>query len=157
MDSLKQYLIGILAAAIIGAIVMHVCDKHLFSANIIKLIVAIFISLNAIAPFLKFDIGSVPDHLQDFDIEANQIAEDAKSAVHKETVAVIIQRTEAYIEEKATLYGATVSADVSISSADSFVPDSVVITGNISPFGKISLKKIIEDDLAIPEDKQTWN
>lgn len=157
MESIREYIVAVLAAVIIGVIIMRICGKHMFSSNIIKLIIAVFISLSIVAPILNIDIGDPSGYFQNFDAEANEIAENAKSEILQETLAVIIQRTEAYIEEKATLYGATISAKVSISTPESLVPDSVVISGNISPYGKISLKKIINDELGIPEDKQIWN
>ena len=157
MDSIKHYLISIFSSALISAIIMRIVGKQGSNSKIIKLVVTVFLSLSIVAPILEIEIEDMTDYIGNIDTDAQKIVSDAQSAALQETVAVIIQRTEAYIEDKATQYGATITATVSISKDDAFIPDAVVINGNISPYGKISLKKIIEDDLGIPEDRQTWN
>ena len=157
MESIKEYLITILAASLISTIVMRIAGKWGTCSNIIKLILAVFLSISVISPILNIEVSDFTELLDSYDGDAEAIISDVQAAVQSEAAAVIIERTEAYIEQKAALYGGEITATVGISDAKTLIPDSVVICGNISPYGKISLKKIIKDDLGIPEDRQTWN
>lgn len=157
MDNIKQYLMSVFIAALIGAIVVRISGKSTLSSGIIKLIVAVFISLTVIVPVMRFEIQDFSGYMAAYDDEAQRIVSEVRSTVMQETAEVIIQRTQTYIEDKAALYGATITAMVTITDTETLIPDSVSISGNISNYGKISLKKIIQDDLGIPEDRQTWN
>ncbi len=157
MEGIKEYLITIIAAALISTIAMRLTEKCGSCSNIIRLILAVFLSISVVSPILKIEIHDFTGFINANEMDAQAIISNAESTAREEAAAVIIERTEAYIEEKAALYGAEITATITISDTSALLPDSVIICGNISPYGKISLEKIIKDDLGIPEDRQTWN
>lgn len=156
MDSIRQYLLTVLCGAFICAIIIRLAGKHHLCANIIRLVASIFLSLSVIAPALKLDLQEITEQFNITEKSGISIVSESQKTVLEETAAIIIERTETYIEDKATMYGANLNASVSISDITTLLPDEVVIHGNISPYGKTVLKNIIEEDLGIPEKKQTW-
>lgn len=156
MEGVRQYLLTVLTAALICSIIVHVSGKQQFNGKIMKLITSVFLSLCVVAPLLKLEVQNISDYIDTTGLGADSIVSDAKDAAINETVAIITERTQTYIMDKAALYGADIRATVSISNPESLMPDSVVIEGSISPYGKTALKKIIIDDLGIPEEKQIW-
>ena len=99
----------------------------------------------------------ITGYMDSFDLDASNIIDDAKSCVEQETVKIIIAQSQAYIEDKAADYGAKITAVVSATDPNTLVPDAVTISGNVSPYTKNLLQRIIYEDLGIQEDKQTWN
>ena len=128
-----------------------------FISKTIRLVVAVFLSVSIIAPALKLEIKYFPENIDVINSDANTIVSDSQALITNEITSVITQRIESYIEDKAALYGATINASVNMKDTSPYIPDTVVINGNISPYGKISLKKIISEDLGIPEAQQIWN
>lgn len=156
MNGIREYLITVLSASIISAIVIHITGKNQLYSSIIKLVTAVFLSVCLVGPLLKLELQDISEHINSIDTDAQSIVSDVNDSVKKETELIIIERTQAYIEDKAALYGAEINASVTITNPESFVPDLVVLKGSISPYGKRALSQIIKDDLGIPEENQTW-
>ena len=157
MNGLRQYIISVLSAAMICAIVIKISEKNQLSANVIRLVATAFLLITVLAPFLNFTLSDFNRNFSLSKIDGTQIAEQASNDALQETALIIKEHTKAYIEKKAESYGADISATISISEPTSLVPDGIKIEGNISPYIKTILTTIINDDLGIPEDKQIWN
>jgi hypothetical protein len=80
------------------------------------------------------------------DLEANSLLE-----------GLITDSAEAYILDKASAFGLTVSADVTCRVEDTYpVPWSVRLEGSPTGQQKKALTEIIREDLGIPEERQEW-
>lgn len=156
MNSIREYLTTILCAAIIGAIVMHLTGKNQFCSGILRLVTSVFLSICVVAPLLKIEMEDMSGYLNSVDTDAKSIVSDVSNTIKEETTTIIITQTQAYIEDKAALYGAQISAKVSLSDQSPYVPEAVELKGDISPYNKKVLTQLIKDDLGIPEEKQTW-
>lgn len=69
---------------------------------------------------------------------------------------IIKQKTESYILDKASEMGLSVTVNVSVSEEDVPVPESVVIIGSVSPYGKLQLEGLIDQELNISKENQFW-
>jgi hypothetical protein len=58
--------------------------------------------------------------------------------------------------DKATALGAEISVQVHLSGDALPAPNGVTVEGAISPYGKTKLSGILEKDLGIPMEAQTW-
>ena len=157
MDGLRQYLVSVLSAAIICAIIIKISGKKQLSGNMVRLVAAVFLSITVIAPILNLNMPDFTDIFNMTNQDGTQIAGQASNEALQETASIIKDRTKAYIEKKAESYGADIDATITITEPTSLVPDGITIKGNVSPYIRTILSSIISEDLGIPEDKQKWN
>ena len=81
--------------------------------------------------------------------EGQEIAEHAKQTV-------ISDETEAYIKSKAASLDSDFSIQVILSEDPVPIPKSVMIEGSLTEEEKQYLQTILEDDLNIAKENQTW-
>lgn len=156
MDQIRQYLMSILAAAILCSIVVRLTEKQNVTSAIIKLTAGLFLSVTVISPFINLQIGELSTYFSALDTRTDEIIVSGQNAASKETADIILQQTESYILDKAASYGANIQVNAQISDPDTMIPDLVTLKGSISPYIKQRLQKTIAEDLGIPEENQTW-
>ena len=157
MDNIRQYILTVLSAGIIASIAIRFTAKLQTIGNIIRLVCSVFILTTITSPFLDFKMQDITGYINSFDSDAKDIITEAKSHVEQESISIITERAQAYIEDKAADYGAKITAVVSATDPNTLVPDAITISGNVSPYTKAILQRVIREDLGIQEDKQTWN
>ena len=157
MNDIRQYILTVLSAGIIASIAVRFTAKQQTISKIIKLICSVFLLITVASPIINLKNQDISGYIKSFDADAHDIISDAKYHAEQETAAIITERTQAYIEDKAAGYGAKITAVVSITDPNSLVPDTITVKGSLSPYTKEILQRIIREDLGIQEDKQTWN
>lgn len=154
MDSIRQYLISMVSAAIICGGVSSLIGKKGTIGGVIKFLCGLFMTITAISPWISLRL---PDELTFWDTfrnEAQAAANEGETAGLEMRTAIITEQLETYILEKADSLGLTVSAEVSLS--DNFLPEMVIIHGTAAPYAKNRLCVFISENLGIPEDAITW-
>ena len=157
MDNIRQYILSVLSAAIFVSIAVRITAKQLAIGKIIKLTCSIFLLITIVSPFINRKVQGYYGYIDSFDVDAQNIINDTQNRILQETTAIITERAQAYIEDKAAGYGAKITAVVSITDQNSQIPDAITLTGSISPYTKTILQRIISEDLGIQEERQTWN
>ena len=156
MQSIREYLLGVIAAAIICAVVSQISGKGSFLAAAIKLITGAFMLVVLISPIKHIQIR--PANLfSDISLQADEITAAAAETTQESMASIIKEQTRAYILDKADQYGAALTVDVTLSDADIPTPISVKISGKVSPYTKKMLSGIIANDLGIATEAQIWN
>ena len=156
MEGIREYLLGVIAAAILCSVISQFAAKDgLLSAGI-KLICGVFMVVALVSPIIKIRID--PTRIfSDVSLEANGITETAANASRESVSAIIKEQTQAYILDKANSQGANLSVEVMLSDEEIPKPIRVKITGNVSPYSKRILTQTIENDLGIAAEAQIWN
>lgn len=157
MEDLRRYILSVLSATIITAITVRLTARQQVISNIIKLICSVFLMCTIISPFVNLKVQDISWYIESSHSEADDIVAYAEKQAITDAEAIIIERTQTYIEDKATEYGAEITAVVSITAPDSLVPDTITIDGEVSPYTRRVLQRIIRDELGIGEEKQIWN
>lgn len=157
MDNIRSYVIGIVCAAVVCAITTNICSSKGANAAIIRLLAGIFMAVTVVAPLSKLKINQIVSSLDNITVFAQQSAQYGSSEAEREISKVIQQQTQAYVVEKAASYGAELSAEVTVSDCAPHLPQEIRITGTIAPYAREQLRRIIRDDLGIPEEHQFWN
>ena len=156
MSSIGQYIYSLVVSAILVSLVLAIApDKGAPSATL-SLMTGIFLIIVAIAPVVKFRIGSMQNYTANIETDASKIISHAENYTKSEIARVIKEQTESYILDKAVSFGAEIKVEVMISNDGSCIPEKVQITGPISPLGKRRLSAVIKEDLGIPEELQIW-
>lgn len=156
MDSLRAYLLSIVAAAVIAAVIMKlVGDKNPYS-GIIRLLTGLFLSITVISPLAKIRIADAGAYFSSLQVDSAAVIEDGENTANNALGEIIKENTEAYILEKAEKIGLKIDVTVFLSEGLPPVPKSVTISGAAAPYAKMQLQAIIEKDLAIAKENQSW-
>ena len=154
METVKQYLLGILCAALVCSVLTTVIGKNKTIGSIIKMLCGIFLAVTVVSPITNWNFSNLDILPDEWD---SDVASDAGIYYSTEQMGAIIKdQTQAYILDKAKQMGVDINIDVTLDSTYPYAPDSVVLSGVIGPYNKHRLMQIISEDLAIPEDKQIW-
>ena len=156
MDNIRQYLLSVVASAIVSSIAVALVQRNHALSVIIKLLCGIFMAITVISPFSKFSISDFQGFTQDFSIDAQTAVENGEWFSEQQLRENISQQVEAYIQERAQDLGVDLRFDIELSAEMPPVPLVITIYGAASPYEKSILCDYIEKNLAIPEEKQVW-
>lgn len=153
--TLKQYILSVTSAAIIYGILSGLIKGHSFEKPF-RFLCSLFLTFTILFPLqhaISFDLSAWQFHLPE---DASAISQYGKNQYTNSIAEHIRTECAAYISSKAEAAGGDIDADILLNNADPPVPTSVILSGTISQEGKALLEKIIENDLGIPEEMQTW-
>lgn len=156
MEGVREYLLSVTAAAMLCGIVSGLTGEKSSLAGLTKLISGLFLCFTVIAPFADIRISELADYASDILADGEQAAQDGEEYSAQALRQIICDETRAYIMDKARTYGVEIEVQVELSRNDPPVPEGCTITGSISPYVRQQLKKILVNDLDIPEENQTW-
>lgn len=156
MDSIREYLLSIIAAAFVCSVVNAITPKDCTQRGFIRMMCGLFLAITAISPFTSIKINNLYDYWSGIQTESDQIIMQGESMANNAYCDIIKERSEAYILDKASVMGLNIEVEVTLSDTVPSSPYSVEITGAISPYSKKKLQEIIANDLAIPEERQKW-
>ncbi len=156
MEGIREYLFGVIAAAILCAIVTQLSGRDSLVKTPIKLISGVFLILVLVCPIFQ---SRIPTNITFSGVsqEAEQITAAAADSTRESMAAIIKERVETYILDKAKLQGAQLSVEVTLSEDTIPEPIGVSLSGEISPYSKKLLSQTIENDLGISAEAQIWN
>lgn len=156
MEGIRQYLLTIVAAAVLCGIITNLLDKKGAFAAIIKLLTGLFLAVTVISPWSKVQIMDFSVYASGLSAQAEEAAGYGHSVALEEISAIIKSQTEAYILDKAASTGLGLTVTVTVSGSDPPQPYAVILRGAVSPYAKQQLQRIIASDLGIPEERQSW-
>lgn len=156
MEGMREYLLSVTAAAMLCSVVTALMGEKGSLAGLVKLICGLFLCFTVIAPIAEIRIADFTDLASDLLTEGEQAAQDGEDYSQQALRQIISDETRAYIMDKARTYGAEIQVEVELTDADPPTPESCIISGHISPYVRQQLKKMLETDLGIPEENQTW-
>lgn len=152
MDAIKSYLLSVTAAALICCIVSSLAGKG-SSAKILKLLCGIFLTAAVIKPAVDIRLGDIYAFTDSLTVSSDLAVSQGEKFAAEEMKRIIKQKTEAYILDKAKSLGAEISVEVALND---YVPATVTIVGEVSPFVRSSLSTSIAQELDIPPEEQIW-
>lgn len=156
MDSIRQYILSIITAALICSVVKALSGKKTGNGMVVNLICGAFLTVTLLSPWLDWNIQDIKVYTNEIKLDASSILDQAQEQREEEIRTIIKEETEAYILDKASFMEADIEVEI-ILQENAPIPVSVIITGYISPYNRTELSRYIKDTLAITEDAQTWN
>ena len=156
MDSIRQYLISITAAAIICAIAKSFADGKTLNGTMLRLIAGIIMTVTLLSPLVQLDFHAMPELTAGVIHDANAAAAFGEEMATAEITAIINDRLEAYILDKAACLGANLEVQLQMGTDGSYLPEGIILSGDISPYAKARLQQIIANDIQIAKEKQQW-
>lgn len=156
MNGISKWLLGVIAAALITAIINTLLPKNSKNAKIIGIISGFFILLTALTPLSGDRILDFNIFIEDIEKSGQAAAQSGHESSASQMRQIITAQTEAYIQEKATAMGADIQVTVTLSTDDPPIPVAVKLEGSITPYDRSKLAAIIANDIGVTEDQQTW-
>lgn len=157
MTGLRDYLISVISAAMISAVIMRLVNGKGTLCMITKLLCGLFIAYTAIKPIPTFDLPEISTITSRYTAGAQEAVElgcNMSSEVLKQSIK---EQTQAYILDKAKVLDADLQVEVELTEDDIPALKTVSMTGKISPYAKEQLSAIIEKELGIDMEHQKWN
>lgn len=154
MAALREYILSVVAAAILCGIVSGLAGKKANCAPILKLVCGIFLTLTVVRPIVKVDMDEIGGLLSGLQTEAEAASAFGEEHLDHSLKESIKQATQAYILDKAGKLGLELTVSVHLDEEN--IPDEVILEGACSPYGKRELQSMIVSDLGIPKERQIW-
>lgn len=153
MDSLREYVIGIVAAALLSGVVTRL-TRNCAGSEIIRMLCGVFMTIVLIQPIAGKKAFLWESTLPDITRQAESVSREGAAAADEIRREFIKQRAEAYILSRAETMETDIQANVSL--GEDCVPVSVSIIGRLSPLNRSRLTQIIASELGIPKERQEW-
>lgn len=156
MGVLKEYVLTLVATAILCAIIQLFFNENKNLLSVVKMVTGVVFVVCAIKPLVSFEWETINDHLTGINDRGNSIVAEAEAAVQMEMQERIIEKTRAYILDEAAFYNTTLAVDVQLNNGSVPEPKVITLYGNVSPYVKKQLSQMLVDDLGITEENQIW-
>ena len=153
MDGLREYVIRVVAAALISGVVIRLTEG-IGSGEIIRMLCGLFMTLILLQPIIgrrelqwEFMLPQIRRQAEENGLEGGAAAEKIRQEF-------IMRQAETYISNRAAEMDTEIQAEIMLGEDN--LPESVVLTGAVSPLNKSRLTQIIASELGIPRERQEW-
>ena len=152
---MKNYILSIVIAAIICSLSSALLNEQKAIGKLVKLLSGILMTVTLLNPLKTVTFKNISIYFDNISNEAQAYANEGKISSQYDTAAIIKERTEAYILEKANAMNLDISLEVHLDENNS-IPSSVTISGELAPYEKSVLSDYIKETLGISEEHQQW-
>ena len=151
MEAISEYILSVVCTAILCGIIMLLCGKR--TAGVLKLVLGVVMTVAVLKPVITEDIFS-------YDLSLN-VQENSSAAISDGSMIAdsmqrefITKEIQAYILEKAETLGASVAVEVDL--GEDHLPDSICLSGQVTPYTKKQLEHIIHTQLGVRKECLSW-
>ncbi len=157
MSKIGQYLLSVIATTLIVSISNVLIEKKGAVGSALKLVTGLVLATVIVSPWADFHIDDLEHLYFNAESEAAHHIQEGQTAARSEISAYIIEHTQAYILDKASILGLDISAVVILTNNSRQSIDSIKITGTASPYARTRLTQLICEDLGITEERLIWS
>lgn len=156
MEWLRQYLLSITSAALICAVLRVLVGTKDAAGKIVHFLAAVFLCLSVVSPVLKISVELPMDLAGQLRLQGMQAVSAGEKDAADAMAAVIKERTEAYILDKAASCGLDLKVYLELSEGMPPIPVLVSIQGKCAPYGRQTMSQWLEQELGIGKEAQIW-
>lgn len=153
MDGLREYVIRVVAVALISGVVIRLTEG-IGSGEVIRMLCGLFMTLILLQPILGRRELQWEFMLPQIRRQAEENVLEGVAAAEKIRQEFIMRQAETYISNRAAEMDTEIQAEIMLGEDN--LPESVVLTGAVSPLNKSRLTQIIASELGIPRERQEW-
>ena len=156
IEGIRDYVVHLTATTLICAVVFRFTRGSCAVKMIMKLLCGIVLAYSMIQPVKQMQFSGMKAFTQEFREEADRAAQQGKNVSQTAWVESITQGMEAYILEKTKSMNVDLLVEVKLSDDEVPVPVGIKLVGQVAPYVKSVLSDMIEQDLNISKEYQTW-
>ena len=153
---MKGYIISVVAAAIVCSAARTILSNKTAPGRILRMLCGVVMTVTVLSPLSKLSFDRVSVYFDDISLASSAYVSEGERAAQESISAVIKQQAEAYILDKATRMGLSVSVEVELDDGNNPVPCGVTVNGAMSPYAREQMREYIEDTLGISKENQKW-
>lgn len=157
MAEIREYLIGVTAAAILCGIVTAMTDEKGFLGSAMKLLTGLLMALALVAPWVSIPLENLFGWTESIRSDGDSIVQQGQSLGEETYRQVIKERLEAYIQDEAQALGLDLAVSITLAEEGTPIPVAVKLSGNASPYLRQRLTLVIANELGIEREDQIWN
>lgn len=156
MDDIREYLIGVVAAAVLCGVVTDLVSQKGTLAIAIRFMTGLLMVLAVIRPWVSIRFDGLSDWSELITGDGKNAAASGEWMAQNAYYESIKQRLEAYILDEAKVLGCELKVDVTLSANTPPVPVKAQLEGAVSPYARQKLTRILEEQLGIKQEDQIW-
>lgn len=154
METIRQYALSLICGAMIVGILLDLSEKTGFSKQL-RLVGSVFLTGILIAPLVTLRIPSLPPFDGAYRTQAEEAAAKGEEIRIRSLSTLIREECEAYILKEASVIGADVEVEITLSADYPPVPWAVTVRGSFDADAETRLIRLLTDELGIPKEHQT--
>ena len=153
MGNLRQYMLSLVCTALMCSILIRIA-KNTINVELIKLLCGLFLLLCLLSPFYQTDFATITEGAFSYTEDAHIAVEEGKTLASDMMLQGITEELKAYILSKAEEMDLALSVEISLDPRG--IPIAVILHGSAKPHQKEHIAHILQSDLGIPKENQTW-
>jgi len=156
-EALRTYLLAVTAACLFSSILLALVPQGSVK-RAMTFVCGLAVILTALGPVVKLDAGALARSISRAKIASDETASGITVDNRALISAIIKEKTETYIWDKAEELGFRPSVRVTMEDGGDYpYPARVSIAGTFTEAQKKELSEALEEELAIPKECQEWS
>ena len=157
-EAVREYLLSVVAVALLSGVVLALTPKGAVHRTL-TFLCGLAMILTALGPVAKLDFDTLAQSMARTRIQAEEAAEGVTVDSTELIAEIIKEESETYIWDKAAALGMTVTdVTVEVSTDGTYpYPYSAAITVDGTEEQWQQLQQALEEELAIPAERQEWH
>ena len=156
MNTIGTYILSVIGAAIICAICKRLLSDNTPTASLSKLLTSLFLLYCVISPIRNIRLHDPSFNFGNLQQQAQQAADAGTIHAQNALRNSITARVQTYIEEQGKSLGTNLQVKVTLSDDPVPIPVAVHLYGDVSPYAKAQLQRIIASNIGIQKENQIW-
>ena len=153
MENLRQYMLSLICAALMCSILIKLA-KSTINVELIRMLCGLFLLLCFLSPFYQTDFATITEGAFSYTEDAHIAVEEGKNLASEMMLQGITEELKTYILGKAEEMDLALSVEISLDQHG--IPIAVILHGSAEPYQKENIAHILQSDLGIPKENQTW-
>jgi len=156
-EALQNYLLSVTAVSLLASSLLALVPKG-GVRRVLSLLCGLAVILTVIGPLARLDAARMARAISQASMASDEAASGVEVKSRELVSAIIKEKTEAYILDKAGEMGFTPRVEAEMDDGGDYpCPCGVRISGSWDAAQREKLSSLIEADLAIPENRQVWS
>lgn len=155
MEGLKEYVISVTAVAMICGIGVSVF-QDLPGKELLRMLCGLILAVSVLRPISGMDLTEFSEIFSAVDMAGQEAACWGEEEARTARADIIKAQSEAYILDKAAERSLSIAAEVRLTDDPVPVPKEVTVYGQLSPYDRQQLSRMIQENLGIPKEDQRW-
>ena len=156
MDGIREYLIGVVAAALLCGIITTLTGTKGTVGLAVRLVSGLLMLLAVIRPWASISPDNLFGWAEDITADGTGFVASGEILAEEAYRTGIKQQTEAYIVDEARALNCDLTVEVILSDEEIPVPTQVRLTGEVSPYARQTLTNMMTERLGIKREDLIW-
>lgn len=156
MDAIREYLIGVVAAALLCGVITTLIGTKGTVGVAVKLVSGLLMLLAVVRPWTSITFDGLFGWAENIRADGSGIVLSGESMAEDAYRASIKQQLEAYILDEAQALDCDLTVEVILSDDEIPVPKQVRLAGEISPYARQTLTNLMVQQLGIEREDMIW-